>query len=113
MCICVAAHGLLDCCTIEGVMIVMNSLQHHALLTIRVGHGSRRVDYRVKNYLPKLMRDAGVEFWVLSQREYHEDVAWRSVASPTSINVGSSPVACPVAQSSSYHPHQSHRTRSP
>ena len=32
------------------------------------------------------MRSHGVTHWILSQREYHEDVAWRSVADPTRIN---------------------------
>lgn len=32
------------------------------------------------------MQENGIKYWVLSQREYHEDVVWRSVASPTQIN---------------------------
>ena len=32
------------------------------------------------------MKENKVQHWILSQREYHEDVAWRSVADPTSIN---------------------------
>jgi len=47
---------------------------------------SEWVDYRINEILPMLMQENNVEHWVLSQREYHEDVAWRSVASPTSIN---------------------------
>eukprot|EP00038_Savillea_parva_P016511 m.17026 g.17026 ORF g.17026 m.17026 type:complete len:450 (+) comp3449_c0_seq1:2-1351(+) len=44
------------------------------------------IDYRTEHQLPALMKEYGVTHWVLSQREYHEDVVWRSVASPLSIN---------------------------
>eukprot|EP00040_Diaphanoeca_grandis_P017312 m.90078 g.90078 ORF g.90078 m.90078 type:complete len:463 (+) comp26363_c0_seq1:154-1542(+) len=44
------------------------------------------IDYRVREILPGLMIANNVQHWILSQREYHEDVVWRSVASPTSIN---------------------------
>ena len=40
------------------------------------------IAYRTMSVLPTLMQENGIQYWVLSQREYHEDVAWRSVASP-------------------------------
>eukprot|EP01050_Picozoa_sp_SAG11_P015396 SAG11_NODE_1993_length_3953_cov_3.205501_2_plen_91_part_00 len=36
---------------------------------------------RVQGILPGLMDEAGVEFWVLSQKEYGEDICWRAVTS--------------------------------
>lgn len=44
------------------------------------------ISFRTTQILPTLMQENGIKYWVLSQREYHEDVVWRSVASPTQIN---------------------------
>ena len=36
--------------------------------------------------LPGLMVQAGVQFWLLSMKEYSEDVVWRSIAPANQIN---------------------------
>lgn len=73
-----------------GAALLVNRTGHTmtALPTLRDQVGIRRewIDYRVRYILPGLMQQYGVNFWVLSQREYHEDVAWRSVADPLSLN---------------------------
>lgn len=38
---------------------------------------------RVNGILPGLMDESDVEFWVLSQKEYDEDVVWRAVTPAT------------------------------
>lgn len=44
------------------------------------------IEQRVTGVLPTLMSEVGVSFWVLVQREYGEDVVWRSVESPIRVN---------------------------
>ncbi len=41
------------------------------------------IEERVGGILPGLMDESGVEFWVLSQKEYDEDVVWRAVTPAT------------------------------
>ena len=43
----------------------------------------------MQGILPGLMDEAGVEFWVLSQKEYGEDICWRAVTSAEQqVNLG-------------------------
>jgi hypothetical protein len=58
----------------------------HATARLAPTDATHRIAYRLQNQLPALMRSHGVTHWILSQREYHEDVAWRSVTDPTRIN---------------------------
>jgi Xaa-Pro aminopeptidase len=39
--------------------------------------------YRLENYLPQLMRQYGVDMWIISNREYNEDPVFFSLVSPT------------------------------
>ncbi len=43
------------------------------------------VEERVSEVLPQLMREHGVEMWVISQREYAEDPVFFSITSPTTF----------------------------
>ncbi len=43
------------------------------------------VDKRVTEVLPRLMREYGVQMWVVSQREYAEDPVFFSITSPTTF----------------------------
>ena len=40
---------------------------------------------RLEVNLPKVMRDHGVDMWVVSMREYNEDPVFRALVSPTSF----------------------------
>jgi len=40
---------------------------------------------RLENNLPKIMRQQGVDMWVVSMREYNEDPVFRALVSPTSF----------------------------
>ena len=40
---------------------------------------------RLDNNLPKIMRQQGVDMWVVSMREYNEDPVFRALVSPTSF----------------------------
>lgn len=40
---------------------------------------------RLERVLPRLMREYGVEMWVLSMREYNEDPVFRALVSPTTM----------------------------
>lgn len=41
------------------------------------------IDERVNGILPQLMDESEVEYWVLSQKEYGEDVCWRALTLAT------------------------------
>jgi Xaa-Pro aminopeptidase len=43
------------------------------------------LQYRLDSVLPKLMRENGVEMWVVAMREYNEDPVFWSLVSPTTM----------------------------
>ena len=43
------------------------------------------LQYRLDSVLPRLMRENGVEMWVVAMREYNEDPAFWSLVSPTTM----------------------------
>jgi Xaa-Pro aminopeptidase len=43
------------------------------------------LQYRLDSVLPKLMREHGVEMWVVAMREYNEDPVFWSLVSPTTM----------------------------
>src|SRR5262247_2869683 len=45
----------------------------------------RWLDQRMKTVLPALMKQHGVEMWVVPMREYNEDPVFSSIVSPTTF----------------------------
>src|SRR5512139_3716435 len=43
------------------------------------------LQYRLDSVLPKLMRENGVEMWVVAMREYNEDPVFWALVSPTTM----------------------------
>ena len=43
------------------------------------------LQYRVDSVLPRLMRQNGVEMWIVAMREYNEDPVFWSLVSPTTM----------------------------
>lgn len=41
---------------------------------------------RLETVLPRLMREHGVDLWIVSMREYHEDPVFRALVSPTTFH---------------------------
>ena len=59
----------------------------HPLPTLREQAWEQQmwVDKRVKEVLPALMREYGVEMWILSMREYAEDPVFWAIKAPTTF----------------------------
>ncbi len=59
----------------------------HALPTLReqVWEQQAWVEKRVKEVLPALMREYGVDMWILTMREYAEDPVFFSMVDPTTF----------------------------
>jgi len=45
----------------------------------------RWLTQRLETVLPRLMREHGVDLWIVSMREYHEDPVFRALVSPTTF----------------------------
>jgi Xaa-Pro aminopeptidase len=45
----------------------------------------RWLEQRLERFLPELMREHGVDLWVISMREYNEDPVFRAIVSPTTF----------------------------
>src|SRR5580765_8771129 len=43
------------------------------------------LQYRLDSVLPRLMRQNGVEMWIVAMREYNEDPVFWSLVSPTTM----------------------------
>jgi hypothetical protein len=43
------------------------------------------LQYRLDSVLPRLMREHGVEMWIVAMREYDEDPVFWSLVSPTTM----------------------------
>lgn len=61
--------------------------RYHSFPTLRVEAEERQgwVNKRVREVLPALMDEYGVEMWILSMREYGEDPVFWSITSPTTF----------------------------
>lgn len=61
--------------------------QIHPLPTLRQQAGEQQawLEKRLTRVLPRLMREQGVEMWILSMREYAEDPVFFSMTSPTTF----------------------------
>jgi len=43
------------------------------------------LQYRLDSVLPRLMRQHGVDMWIVAMREYNEDPVFWSLVSPTTL----------------------------
>ncbi len=61
--------------------------RYHTFPTLRVEAEERQgwVNRRVREVLPALMEEYGVEMWILSMREYGEDPVFWSITAPTTF----------------------------
>ncbi len=61
--------------------------RYHAFPSLReqAAEQQRWVEERVTRVLPELMREYGVEMWIISQREYAEDPVFFAITSPTTF----------------------------
>src|ERR1700752_10178 len=62
-----------------GPMRPLGTLREQAVLQ------QQWLQYRLDSVLPRLMRDNGVEMWVVAMREYNEDPVFWSLVSPTTM----------------------------